>query len=59
MPATKQPSGEAPKPKAKAASKVLTNSELLKLAGKNRPPQSWYDDQTDPTQPAASNGRGK
>jgi hypothetical protein len=41
-----------PRKKArKASAKPLTNAELLKLAAKHRPPQSWYDEQIDPTKP--------
>jgi hypothetical protein len=32
----------------------MTNARLLKLAAKHRPPQSWYDEQDDPTKPASS-----
>jgi hypothetical protein len=44
------------KPKAtkapKRSTEPISNARLLKLAAKRRPPQSWYDDQTDPTKPA-------
>jgi hypothetical protein len=34
-----------PRKKArKAPSKPLTNAQLLKLAAKHRPPQSWFDE---------------
>ncbi len=59
MPSTTQPSKKQPKSRVKASDKQLSNAELLKLAVKNRPPQAWYDDESDPTKPAASNGRGK
>lgn len=29
----------------------LSNQALLKLAAKNRPPQSWYDETENPLQP--------
>jgi hypothetical protein len=29
----------------------LSNAQLLKLAARSRPPQSWFDDTTDPTRP--------
>jgi hypothetical protein len=35
----------------KAAARPLNNARLLKLAAKHRPPQSWYDEQVDPTKP--------
>ena len=40
---------KARKPKARA--RRLTHSQLLKLAAKHRPPQSWYDEQIDPMKP--------
>jgi hypothetical protein len=42
----------APRKSAKRRSApTLSNAQLLKLAQKNRPPQSWFDEQSDPTQP--------
>ena len=32
------------KPAAKASRRPLSHAELLKLAAKHRPPQSWYDE---------------
>ena len=29
----------------------LTNEQLLRLAAKNRPPQSWYDEDANPFEP--------
>jgi hypothetical protein len=37
------------KPKTKAA--TLSNEELLQLAAKRRPPQSWYDEGVNPFEP--------
>jgi hypothetical protein len=59
MPSTKQPTKKSPMRKARPSKAALSNAALLKLASKNKPPQRWYDEQADPTQPAASNGRGK
>ena len=44
------------RPKKTAA---LTHAQLLKLAARNRPPQSWYDEQIDPTKPEPSDSRGR
>jgi hypothetical protein len=59
MPISKHPAKKASRPRPKYAAKELSNAELLKLAAKHHPPQAWYDEQIDPTKPAASNGRGK
>jgi hypothetical protein len=32
------------KPAAKRPSRPLSHAQLLKLAAKHRPPQSWYDE---------------
>lgn len=37
----------------KGESAVGRRERLLKLAAKNRPPQSWYDETDDPTKPKA------
>jgi hypothetical protein len=55
MPSTKAPSKPAHRKPAKA--RRLSNATLLKLAARHRPPQTWYEDQTDPTQPATGNHR--
>jgi hypothetical protein len=39
-------------PSRKRPIKPLSNAQLLKLAAKKRPPQSWYEEQIDPTKPA-------
>jgi hypothetical protein len=36
-------------PKKKRA--ALSNERLLRLAKKHRPPQSWYDENTNPFEP--------
>jgi hypothetical protein len=44
-----------PRGKGKPAKSKRTppnNAKLLKLAAKNRPPQRWFDETTDPTVPA-------
>jgi hypothetical protein len=43
----------------KKPTKRLSNDQLLKLAAKRRPPQSWYDEKDDPTQPAPKGSRGR
>ena len=43
--AKKSASGSNPRPLGSAA--------LLKLAARNRPPQAWYDEATDPFKPKA------
>jgi hypothetical protein len=59
MAMTKQPARKSSKGRLKPVGRHLSNADLLKLAAKQRPPQSWYDDQPDPTKPSPSNGRGK
>jgi hypothetical protein len=44
--------------RAKAGTKHLSMPELLRYAASHRPPQSWYDDDTDPTKPAEPKRRG-
>jgi hypothetical protein len=46
-----------PAKKRKAPPRQLTNARLLKLAAKNRPPKSWYDEQDDPTKPSPTSGQ--
>ena len=43
-------------PSKKRPAKRLSNAQLLKLAAKRRPPQSWYDQTIDPTKPAPKSG---
>jgi hypothetical protein len=38
----------------KRSSKPLSNAQLLKLAAKQRPPQSWYEESVDPTKPQSA-----
>jgi hypothetical protein len=59
MPLVKREANRLRKKPAKSPAKKLSNAALLKLAARHRPPQEWYDDETDPTRPAPSNGRGK
>jgi len=40
-----------PKPSKRPSAPPLSNAPLLKLAHKQRAPQSWFDDQSDPTKP--------
>jgi hypothetical protein len=40
------------RPASKTGAGRLSNSQLLKLAAKHKPPQAWYDQQDDPTKPA-------
>jgi len=52
------PAAKTSRKRAKASSKArlrpLPNAALLKLAAKHRPPQSWYDENIDPTKPERS-----
>ena len=51
---------KASKPRTpKKAAAPLTHAQLLKLAARNRPPQSWYDEQVDPTKPEPPVRRGR
>ena len=36
---------------AQAKGHQLSNAELLRLAQKNKPPQTWYDEGIDPFKP--------
>jgi hypothetical protein len=45
------------KPAAKAPARPLSHAQLLKLAAKHRPPQSWYDETIDPTKPERATRR--
>jgi hypothetical protein len=39
------------KKKTRKPSKLMSNEKLLRLARKQRPPQSWYDENVNPFQP--------
>ena len=41
-----------PAKKPKTSARPMSNDRLLKLAAKNQPPQSWYEERVDPTKPA-------
>jgi hypothetical protein len=45
-------------PKGKKAGK-LSNAQLLQLAKKRKPPQSWYNEGTNPFAPAAKPKKSK
>ena len=50
--AASPPKTKTARPKQKAGRKPrLTNAELLRLARKHRPPQSWYDEGVNPFEP--------
>jgi hypothetical protein len=53
----KQTRGKARNTAVKRPARRLSNASLLKLAAKRRPPQRWYDEQTDPTKPEPSRTR--
>jgi hypothetical protein len=41
----------ATRKKTRKHTQKLSNAQLLKIAARSRPPQSWYDETTDPTKP--------
>jgi hypothetical protein len=40
-----------PRKTKRPAKAALSNTQLLKLARRSRPPQTWYDENTNPFEP--------